>query len=61
MEHVKANQFYVFMVDEFIDIFLTTNMIIYLLVFKHGWPTTSYHLTFIPTLEVTITDALPTL
>jgi hypothetical protein len=58
MEHVKANHFYVFMVDECIDIFVTTNMIIYLLVFKRGCPTTSYHLTFILTLEVTITSLI---
>jgi hypothetical protein len=35
MEHVKANHFYVFMVDEYIDIFVITNMIIYLSIFKH--------------------------
>jgi hypothetical protein len=58
MEHVKANHFYVFMVDEYIDIFVITNMIIYLSIFKHEWPTTSYHLTFIPTLEVTITSLI---
>ncbi len=58
MEYVKANPFYVFMVNECIDIFVTTNMIIYLSIFKDGWPTTSYHLAFIPTLEVTLTSLI---
>jgi hypothetical protein len=39
------------MVDEFINTFVTTHMIVYLSILEHGQPTTMY-LTLIPTLKV---------
>ncbi len=48
---VKTSCFQGFIVDEFINTFVTTCMIVYLSFLEHGQPTTMY-LTLIPTLKV---------